>query len=91
MSELEDNMIEALSGLFLEIPEDVVDDVQRKVFAYTAKLQAELATAVDALRRIAYSPIGGKSEDYFCSVRLQTIAREALKLSGVTDEGDCNA
>lgn len=38
----------------------------------------DLKQVRDALASIAYRPLGGKTEDYLCSARIQTDAREAL-------------
>lgn len=38
----------------------------------------ELKRVRDALASIAYRPLGGKTEDYLCSARIQADARKAL-------------
>lgn len=48
------------------------------LLAEVERSQVENAKLREALGRIAFRPIGGKTEDYLCSARLQEEARAAL-------------
>lgn len=52
-----------------------VDAAQAAIDASDARFVPML---VEALRRLAYMPLGGDTATYFCGVNMQNIAKQAL-------------
>ena len=57
---------------------DVAEDIINEPLSENTALKEKLEIARNVIKRAAYKPIGGKTEDYFCSNMLQIELKDFL-------------